>query len=108
MRSTCTSAFIPPWAISLPPSLKANGRSSKLSRPTFTKNREICVQPNGGSTHTITRFPSLMKEEDESSLKCFFHCSRFTGVIKQLDPLTKICFDSGIDLHSSHNSCLSR
>src|SRR6266487_3291026 len=51
MRSTCTSAFISPWAISLQPSLKANGGNSKLSRPPFTKYRGICVQPDGGSTH---------------------------------------------------------
>src|SRR5260370_1160027 len=50
MRSICTSAFIPPWAISLQPSLKANGGSSKPSRPPFTKHHGICVQPDGGST----------------------------------------------------------
>src|SRR5258707_14412782 len=51
-RSTCTSASILPWAISLPPSLKANGSNS--SRPislTFTNNDGICVQSNGGSTN---------------------------------------------------------
>ncbi len=43
MRSICTSAFIPPWAISLPPSLKANGESNKQSTPSFTNDHEICV-----------------------------------------------------------------
>src|SRR5579875_765979 len=52
-RSICTSASILPWAISLQPSLKANGDSSKHSRPMFTKHHGICVQPQGGSTNFV-------------------------------------------------------
>src|SRR5205823_15035516 len=63
MRSTCTSAFIPLWAISLQPSLKANGGNSKPNRPTFTKYCGICVQPDGGSTYNmLTEYVSLLKK----------------------------------------------
>ena len=34
----------------IPHSCKANGGSSKRGRPTVTKYRGICVQPDGGST----------------------------------------------------------